>query len=452
MFNRFGLLVIALAAALTLILLIFPEGGVGIGLVLILTPIVLIICRHFSDDKGFVTKVFILALIPRLAFGIFIHVFDLRSFFGGDSITYDLLGNHLMSIWSGTAVANDFTTQHALSMSGSGWGMNYFVASIYFIVGHNILAAQSICGLIGASTAPMVYLCARKIFDNINVARFSALSIALFPSFIIWSSQLIKDGLVIFLLVLAMTMIIQLQDRFNYASVMVLLLALFSIMSLRFYIFYMVLAAVAGSFLIGMTNTIQAMSRRAIALAILGLGLTYFGVIRTASIDLGQFGSLEAVQRSRLDLATSASSGYGAELDVSTSSGAIAALPMGFTYLMLAPFPWQMENLRQSITLPEVLLWWSMIPLMISGLWYCLRHKLRKAIPILMFTLMLTLAYSIFEGNVGTAYRQRTQIQVFLFMFIGVGWVLLKEKRDDTKLARRKRQETWEASLKGRMS
>jgi hypothetical protein len=47
---------------------------------------------------------------------------------------------------------------------------------------------------------------------------------------------------------------------------------------------------------------------------------------------------------------------------------------------------------------------------------------------------MLTLAYSIFQGNVGTAYRQRTQIQVFFFMFIAVGWVLWKEKREDRKL------------------
>jgi hypothetical protein len=56
---------------------------------------------------------------------------------------------------------------------------------------------------------------------------------------------------------------------------------------------------------------------------------------------------------------------------------------------------------------------------------------------------MLTLAYSMFLGNVGTAYRQRTQIQVFLFMFIAVGWALFREKKEDKKtiaMLRRKRQ------------
>ncbi|MBK9766930.1 MAG: hypothetical protein IPP63_07880 [Chloracidobacterium sp.] len=95
----------------------------------------------------------------------------------------------------------------------------------------------------------MVYVCAKKVFQNIRVARFSAIAIALFPSFIIWSSQLMKDGLIIFLLVLAMTMVLQLQERFGYAAVVVLVLSMFGIMSLRVYIFYMVAVAVGGSFL-----------------------------------------------------------------------------------------------------------------------------------------------------------------------------------------------------------
>jgi hypothetical protein len=106
---------------------------------------------------------------------------------------------------------------------------------------------------------------------------------------------------------------------------------------------------------------------------------------------------------------------------------------------MFAPFPWEMASLRQSITLPEVLVWWAMIPLMVYGLWWTVRHRLRTAFPILIFTLMLTLAYSIFQGNVGTAYRQRTQIQVFLFMFVGVGWQIWREHKEDKKLLQRQR-------------
>ncbi|HKG15789.1 MAG TPA: hypothetical protein VKB12_20880, partial [Pyrinomonadaceae bacterium] len=57
--------------------------------------------------------------------------------------------------------------------------------------------------------------------------------------------------------------------------------------------------------------------------------------------------------------------------------------------------------------------------------------RLRQALPILIFTSMLTLAYSIFQGNVGTAYRQRSQILVFYFIFVAVGAVLFKERREE---------------------
>ena len=53
--------------------------------------------------------------------------------------------------------------------------------------------------------------------------------------------------------------------------------------------------------------------------------------------------------------------------------------------------------------------------------------------PMLIFTAMLSLAYSVFQGNVGTAYRQRAQLLVFYFVFAAVGLVLVFEKREEKK-------------------
>lgn len=450
--NRHLISAFALVIGLVVVILAVPEAATAVLLTVLLSAIAIFVFRSYSDDKQFVTGVFLAALVARIGFGFFIHFFDFREFFGGDANTYDLVGNRLMELWSGRAVVDDLLSRRAVATTGPGWGMNFFVAAVYMAVGRNILAAQSICGVVGAATAPMVYICAKRIFQNNRVAKFAAIAIALFPSFIIWSSQLLKDGLIIFLLVLAMTMVLQLQERLSYPAIAILVLSLFGIMSLRFYIFYMVAVAVGGSFLIGTNNSLRSVVGRSAALVIIGVGLTYFGVIRTATVDLDRFGSLEAVQRSRGDLATSAKSGFGSDLDVSTADGAITALPIGLAYLMLAPFPWQMANLRQAITLPEVLLWWMLIPFAIYGLWYTVKQRLRTAFPILIFTVALTIAYSIFQGNVGTAYRQRTQIQVFLFMFIAVGWVLFKEKRENVQIERRRRREMFEASLKRRMA
>jgi hypothetical protein len=63
---------------------------------------------------------------------------------------------------------------------------------------------------------------------------------------------------------------------------------------------------------------------------------------------------------------------------------------------------------------------------------------------------MLTLAYSIFQGNVGTAYRQRSQILVFYFIFAAVGAVLLKERHEERQREQRLRRQAAADAIKGR--
>jgi hypothetical protein len=166
---------------------------------------------------------------------------------------------------------------------------------------------------------------------------------------------------------------------------------------------------------------------------LVGLALTYFGVNRYASIQVESFGNLQRIQRSRLDQSTSAQSGFGQDSDVSSVGGALSTIPEGMMNLLLAPFPWQIVSLRQSITLPEMVIWWISIPLLVLGLWFSIRYRLRMISPMLIFTVMLTLSYSVFQGNVGTAYRQRAQLLVFYFIFVAVGLVLILEKRAERK-------------------
>jgi len=164
-------------------------------------------------------------------------------------------------------------------------------------------------------------------------------------------------------------------------------------------------------------------------LILVGVSLTYLGVTRYASAQFGTFGTLAALQRSRADLSR-AGSGFGQEVDVSTTQGAIATIPLGLVYLLFAPFPWQLASLRQSITLPEMIIWWLSFPLLVLGIWYSVKYRLRQISPILIFTTMLSIAYSVFQGNVGTAYRQRAQLLVFYFVFVAVGFVLVKERNE----------------------
>jgi len=387
-------------------------------------------------DGVFLLRLFIAALLIRMILGTVIFVFNGQEFFGGDAITYDTFGQAQSLGWAGdkysAALAKRFT-----GGLGSGWGMVYLVGAVYSLLGRNMLAVQLMNSVLGAVTAVLIFLCAHHVFKNERVARVAAIAVAFYPSLVLWSSQGLKDGPIVFCLALSILATLKLGEKLSLRYVAVLVCALLALLSLRFYVFYMLCAAIAGAFIIGMqTITAISFARQLGAVVLVGLALTYFGVTRSAGVQLERYGNLDRLQRSRLDMAQRADSGFGREVDVSTTAGALSTIPTGMLYLLFAPFPWQVGSLRQSITLPEMVIWWASFPMLILGLWFAIRYRLRVISPILLFTIMLTISYSVFQGNVGTAYRQRAQLLVFYFIFVAVGFVLLKEKREE-----RKRQE-----------
>ncbi len=387
-----------------------------------------------ETDGPFLLRLFVAGLLARIVIGLAIFTFRGQDFFGGDALTYDFFGSAQLLGWGGDKYYQSIANQFVRSGEGSGWGMVYLVAAVYGVVGRNMLAVQLMNSVFGAATAVVIYLCAHQCFKNLRVARLAGIAVAFYPSLVLWSAQGLKDGPIVFLLAMAILCTLKLGEKLSIKYMAVLVCALLGLLALRFYVFYMICAAIAGAFVIGMQQiSATSFARQFTAIILLGLALTYVGVTRSASIQFEHYGNLETVQRSRLDLARSAESGFGRDVDVSTTSGAISTIPMGVLYLLFAPFPWQITSLRQSITLPEMVIWWASFPVLVLGLWFAIKYRLRMISPILIFTVMLTLAYSVFQGNVGTAYRQRAQILVFYFIFVAVGFVLMKEKREARK-------------------
>jgi len=271
-----------------------------------------------------------------------------------------------------------------------------------------------------------------EIFPQRRAARVCAILTAYFPSLVLWSSQGLKDGPIVFLLAMSMLATLKLGAKFSFKYLTCLALSLCFLLTLRFYVFYIVALAVTVAFILGRRRlTAQSFARQLIVLVIIGMVLAYFGVTRYAGQQYEAYGSLRQLQLMRMDASQSAQSGFNEDVDVSSASGALSAIPIGLTYLMLAPFPWMMGSLRQIITLPEMVVWWCSIPMLVLGWWFSVKHRLREVTPILIFTTLLTLTYSILQGNVGTAYRQRAQLLVFYFFFVAIGFVLMKEKKEE---------------------
>src|SRR5829696_7038747 len=422
-----------LLAISTALIWLLPNMGPGALLMcaLVSAPTILILART-NDDKTFLLRMFLIGLMVRIVLASVIYMGHMEEFFGGDANTYDIFGQSLLQGLYG----DNFHMQKYQSFIASGagaWGMLYLVAGVYELVGRNLLAVQLVNASIGAATGIVVYYTAMSLFNNVRAAKLAGFLVTFFPSLILWSSQALKDGLIILALAISILATLRLMEQITFKWVAVITASLLTLLSLRFYIFYMMTAAVAGSFVLGMkTLSAQAFMQRFIAVTAIGLAFTWFGVLQYAGNQFDRFANLHQVQLSRQDQAA-AGSGFAQDVDISTTEGALTVIPLGVVYLLFAPFPWQFSTLRQSITLPEMIVWWLAFPLLVLGMWYSIKHRLRQVAPIVIFTTMLTLAYSLFQGNVGTAYRQRSQLLVFYFIFIAVGAIILKERAEDRR-------------------
>ena len=163
----------ALLAALTVVLaaavaLAIPGGAAALLLCVPLALVAgLLLSNGAGEQRPFLLRVFVAGLLLRMGVGVVINGFALQEFFGGDALTYDWLGGHLLEAWRGDLPMMPEMKQWALA---GGWGMVYLVAAIYAVVGRNMLAVQFFNAVVGAATAPVIFLCARHIFQNVRVA------------------------------------------------------------------------------------------------------------------------------------------------------------------------------------------------------------------------------------------------------------------------------------------
>src|SRR5207245_158203 len=116
-------------------------------------------------------------------------------------------------------------------------GYYLFTGAVYSIFGPNILLGQNLNSLISAFTVIPIYLLSREISVDPRVARLAALAFAWFPNTIFWSTQLLKDSLIVLLeVVLALDLIRAANGRFSRQLVLRLIFSTLLLAELRFYL------------------------------------------------------------------------------------------------------------------------------------------------------------------------------------------------------------------------
>jgi 4-amino-4-deoxy-L-arabinose transferase-like glycosyltransferase len=384
--------------------------------------------RRLPGPEGVrLARIYAATVVLRFGLALFLNFYsgqsNFASMFWGDSFQYDEGGWAQTLRWQGAVLVNPWFDGRV-----SGWGFFYFVAAIYWIFGHNQLMAQLVNATVGSLTVVVLYALAKELFDA-EVALWTAGFMAFFPQMVFWSGAIYKDPAIMFCIAFCMYSVVKLNRTFALRYILMFVASSLALMTLRFYVFYFVAFATLGTFVLTQRRGVFG---NVIVYGVLGgtfVAAFSLAASRETIDQQRSYFDLRKVQVSRADLATSAS-GYGASANVSTAQGALSALPKGLVYLLFAPFPWAVRGVRQALTVPETLAWYSLWPALFRGLRQAFRHRFRASLPILVFAVLLTTAYAVFQGNIGTAYRQRTQVTMFFFVFMAAGVVEKRRARE----------------------
>jgi hypothetical protein len=351
------------------------------------------------------------ALALRVVAAVTLHVLSTDSLFAPDQQTYDAFAGWLARYWSGETLVYPWKL-----LERGPKAYYYIVASLYYVIGAWPIVPKLVNALVGTLSVRLAYDVALGMTGSPATALRTAVYTAFFPSLVLWSVLNIRDCWVVMLILLICREAMALQDGLRLRPALLLAAAVLVVMQFREYIFFAVAAPAVVSFLV--RN--RAHVGRNVALGMLLAGVAIYADRAHESDRRFHSLDLETMQELRQGAAVGGSR-YEPAADISTPVKAVAFLPRGLAFFLLAPFPWTVTNLRQMLTLPEMLFFYSLLPAMVRGIGILVRRHLARSMMVLLITAGLTFGYALAEANAGMAYRHRAQVLVFYLAFAAVG-------------------------------
>ena len=319
------------------------------------------------------------------------------------------------------------------------YSYSYFNAVIFYLFGYKPAIPRIINCFFGALTVIFIYLITKEIFNK-KIAILSSLLCSFFPSMVFWSAQNLKEASYMFCIISVIWIVIKLQTedkKIKFVYFLLTIPLLFYLHFMKIYIFNFLAYAVILSFFITIRkkmiwkNIIYGICF-IIIFSLIGKHMNNYSLLFKKPVKI----VVETTQGKNAELSSTlveinqirkrcstGGSVYKKNVDVSSPKKAIAFLPTGMTYFLFAPFPWQTKGLLQRLTIPEMLVWYLMVPFMLYGLFYALRFRWREISCILIYMGITIVLYSITLPNIGTFYRQRVAIIPFCLIFASIGIV-----------------------------
>jgi len=416
-----ALILIGLAAGLVPI----ASPNLSVSLILTLLCLLLIgipLCLMTRGSEGnFLLKVFLTGFLVRILLAFLIHPFSGALNLDWDAAGYEQHGWKIAQVWRSGRLAS------LTDVLGS-WHPSplyiYFNALVYTVLGHNLLAIRVANSLLGTLTGVLTYFIAKRSYD-FKVAKIALVLTTFFPSMIFWSTQNLKDTMVVFLVCLIVWAYLKLRDEgLNLFYVLILIVCPLALTQVRpATAIAMVLLPIAAFLLLDGKRFQRGIIIGTLLIILVGFLLRYLGYGFLGSHQIRDFADLGTLQHLRY-LRAVGGSAFGSEADVSTIPGLLRSLPESLTAFLLRPWPWEARSFWGTATIPEMIGWYFLFPCLLIGLVRAIRTHWRRDFILWGYVVFGTLAAAPQYGNLGTAYRHRMQLLPFYLIFVAWGMKL----------------------------
>lgn len=414
----------ALAGAVLGAMIVFLGVGIAfVGPVMLTTLLLLLLVRWMTPESDeLYAKVLLWTLISFGAHFVFGFVVTNA---GGivssllkapDSFTYNFEAVRILQHWR-----RGFPLP---ALPGGKEGFYYLLAGLYWLLGIHSVAPLVVNAALSAALVPLVTDTTRRLFGAGAAARVSPV-LVLLPSLMLWPSQVIKEAPILFLVAVAANGAARVTERPRAGPLLAMAASLALLLTMRGYVALVVAGGLVAGVAVGRQKLLggvgAGLGAASLLVVIVSFGVGYSGYNAAVSTDLQQ------AQFVRRDLALTASSGFDAQVDISTSRQAITYLPRGLVTFLVGPFPWQIRGVRQLPVVPDVMLWWWLLPSLWRGVRTGSRSIGRKVLVLLLPALTTSCLLSLAVGNFGTLVRERMQVVILVLPFIAYGLTLRNE-------------------------
>jgi hypothetical protein len=432
-YNKFIIISILVLAVSSLI-----DKALAIGIIAVIFCVAFtmffILKIEEKNQKKMLGALFLIAFLLHILIVLFLYYTKFQPFSGGfgDYVVYQQQAEEISQrVGSGNFSLLGIDLDHYYPV---------IVGYFYAITVPSMLLGQLFNAWLVALTIIFVYLIVRQIGGSQEQGFLTGLIASLYPSLAFYGSLLLKDALVVLLSVIGLLLTIKVIKKFSWQKFLIFYIVLTGLMYFRFYIGYALMFGFIASWFLASTFDFK---KRAffgiIILFVLGFSpqllnhgyygfkdlktflnpatITYFrevGSVPTPAVQTQSTPPSEALIERRM-------SSIVVETGLENPFTFTKNSSLSFIYSLLGPFPWQMARKRHLFMLIEIIPWYFLFFFIIKGAVKSFRKQYRDILPLIIFTILVIGALSLFITNFGVITRIRMPAFLALLCLLPFG-------------------------------